>query len=104
MKLAMEQATIGYSRTGVNSLMENIKANVIDDATKQMEDGLKDLEDAIDAIWVGKSAEQFKENMRNDNRKLRAAMQQVYLSINGETKEVGRQMAHVDEQLVEKRA
>lgn len=101
MALDISGATVGYDADGIASLLAKIKADVIDEASTEMKARSTDLENALDQVWQGDSEEQFKENMQNDIRKVRRALDKAYESLASEIGQIGQRMGQVDENLVE---
>lgn len=101
MALDISGASVGYDADGIESLLAKIKADVIDEASTEMKTRATDLKTALDNVWQGDSEEQFKENMDNDIRKVRFALQKAYESLASEVGQIGQRMGQVDEDLVE---
>jgi uncharacterized protein YukE len=96
-------ADLGYSKTGIESLLQDIKANVIEKASGELGDKKKSLDNAIDIIWNGQSADTFKTNMQNDVGIIQKALTDLYAALESEVNQVGQEVGRIDEKLVEER-
>lgn len=103
MPLTITGATVGYDNGGVNQLMQDIHANMIEEAANQLETNLETLNTAVDEVWVGHSADVFKENMRTDVTKIKEALNKAYDSLSSEISQVVQRMGEVDQELVKNR-
>lgn len=101
MALDINGATVGYDAEGLNTLLTNIKANVIEEAKEALKNSESKLDEALDAIWQGKSEETFKSNMHEDVLKVCDALDTAYNSLNAEVSKAALAMAHVDGALVD---
>ena len=96
-------ADLGYSKSGIEGLLADIKANVIEKASGELGDKKKDLDTAIDTIWNGQSADTFKTNMQNDVTIIQQALVDLYAALESEVNQVGQEVGRIDEKLVEER-
>lgn len=96
-------ADLGYSKSGIESLLQDIKANVIEKASTELGDKKKNLDTAIDTIWNGQSADTFKSNMQNDIGIIQQALVDLYAALESEVNQVGQEVGRIDEKLVEER-
>ena len=101
MALDISGATVGYDATGIKSLLLNIHADVIEDASNEMVARRGDLDQALDQVWQGESEEKFKENMDEDVKKIREALERIYRALESEVNQIGRNMGKVDQELVD---
>lgn len=60
MALTIQGATIGYDANEVQTALNNIHTQVIEEAQNQLRQQLTQLDASVDEIWVGQSAETFK--------------------------------------------
>ncbi len=102
-KLASAGATVGYDEAAVKALVKEVKVNVIDAAVKEMNSGLKTLNDKIDEIWVGQSANIFKQNMSKDVKAITTAMTKAKAVFETEMDAIEKAMANIDNAAVKKR-
>lgn len=101
MALTIENATVGYNQDGIKSLMEDIKANVIEEAKNSLKNSENTLDEALDEIWQGKSEETFKSNMHEDVLVVCDALDTAYNTLAAEIYRAGHAMGRVDEELVQ---
>ena len=102
--LTIDNATVGYDTAGVRSLLDKIKADVIQEAERSMKQKAINLFNAVDEIWQGVSAEKFKGNMQQDIDKIIEALDASYNSLDAEVSQIAKAMGDVDVELVETRA
>lgn len=101
MTLEIKDATVGYNEQGVRSLLDDIRANVIEEAESKLESSETKLIEALDDIWVGKSADAFKSNMHEDILTVRQALESAYKALEIEIYNARSAMGNVDANLVE---
>jgi uncharacterized protein YukE len=104
MALEIEGATVGYDVSGIKSLKDDIRANVVEKATTDLRTHVKDLEDAVDEIWAGNSAKTFKDNMQKDVQAVIAAMEAGLAALESEINQVAKRMQEIDDNLIKKKA
>lgn len=104
MALTIEGASQGYDRGGVEVLMQRIHSEVINEAKNSMQNNLSNLNTAIDDIWQGQSATNFKNNMALDVQSIKDALDATYEVLNTEIHQVANAMAQVDQELVKARS
>lgn len=66
MALNISGADIGYDQNEVQTAINNLNTVCIADTIELMTSGMADLRTAVDAVWIGQSAESFKNNMETD--------------------------------------
>lgn len=101
MALEIKDATVGYDEQGVRSLLNDIKANVIEEAENKLESSESKLIEALDDIWAGRSADTFKSNMHEDILTVRQALEGAYRALETEIYNARSAMGNVDDNLVE---
>lgn len=103
MALNIENASIGFDANNVQKALGNLNTRVIQDTINKMNQSMSELRDAVDAAWVGASADQFKKNMETDKEKISDALRETYKVLESEMYQIVNEMAAVDEQLVKAR-
>ena len=103
MALTIEGATVGYDSAGVKQLSNDIKTEQIDEAITNLDKNFETLTTAVDDIWAGRAAENFKTNMKTDVEKLKAALNATHAVLDSELNQIVKAMGNVDQELVEKR-
>ncbi len=101
--LTIEGATVGYDTDGVTKMINDVRISVVDEAAKKLTDSVETLNAEIDQIWVGQSADTFKENMKLDVETISQALKESFGVLVAEVSQIVREMNRVDEQLIEKR-
>ena len=103
MALNIEGATIGFDANNVETALNNLNAQVIQEAIKTMNSSMSKLRDSVDEAWVGASAEQFKANMESDKNKITENLQESYDVLKSEMYQIVNEMADADAALVDRR-
>ncbi len=103
MALNIEGATIGYDADNVEKALNNLEVNCINATIDKMNSSMSTLFDAVNAAWVGVSANQFMENMSYDKDQVVQALRETYDVLKGEIDDIVAKMAAMDEDLVEAR-
>ena len=100
MSLNIEGATIGYDANEVQTAMNNLNTICVKDATKSLNDNMATLREAVDAIWVGASAEAFKRNMEADKDSIVKGLEETYNILQSELYSIVDTMEQNDEALI----
>ena len=103
MALTIQGADIGYDANEVQTALNNIRAQVIEEAQNQLRQQISDLENSVDEIWVGKSADNFKKNMQKDVNDICKGLDETYEMLKDEFNHITARMANIDATLVDER-
>lgn len=103
MSLTIDKATVGFDRTNVTKALQNLHTECIEDTITTMDNELATLDDAVDAGWVGQSAETFKNNMRADVKMISENLRAAYNLLESQMHQIVNNMEEVDQNLVQKR-
>ena len=103
MALTISGATFGVDANELRTALNNINVQVIEKAESTMRAGLSNLQDAVDAVWVGKSAETFKTNMVHDQNTVAGKLQATYKSLVNEFSRISKEMFEKESELITKR-
>ena len=98
------QSTVGYDTQGVDDMLREIKTKVIIEAAEAMRSGTNSLCQSIDSIWVGASADQFKENMQSDITKISQQLEDSYYTLENRIWQIVSSMSEADQNLINSRA
>ena len=101
--LTINGATIGYDENNIQTALNNLNRKVILDAIQSMNSAMSRLYDAVNAGWVGNSAETFKANMQYDKDVVAQGLNDTYQVLENEMHQIVNELADVDANLVEKR-
>ena len=101
--LTISGATIGYDENNIQTALNNLNRKVIQDAISEMNSAMNDLYEAVNAGWVGNSAETFKSNMQYDKNVVADGLNDTYQVLENEMHQIVNELADVDANLVEKR-
>ena len=104
MAFTIESATHGWNGDGVVALSDKIHTEVIGKAIQDLAFKFDTLTTAVDEIWKGNSAEQFKENMGTDVQKIINALKQTEEQLHTELMNTVDAMQQVDNNLVKPRS
>lgn len=103
MALSIQGATQGVDANEVQAALNAIHNVVILEAENTMRSQMTSLRDATDAVWVGQSAEVFKENMATDMEDICKALDEAYKGVETEFKNTQNSFFEMDENLIERR-
>ena len=103
MALNIENATIGFDENNVEKSLNNLNVRCIGETIDLMKSSYMNLQTAVDAAWVGASAEQFKKNVLSDIDVISQSLQDTYEILKSEMYQVVNEMAAVDAELVKAR-
>lgn len=103
MALGIEGATIGVDTGGIQTLLNDINAQVIEGATTQMRNGAEELNNAVNAAWVGTSADMFKQNMESDRELIITRLSEMYEALETELSRIATEIKTRDEEIVSAR-
>ncbi len=104
MALTIEGSDYGYDKNGLDEALNNIKVQVIEEASKEISDGIDNIINSVEEYWVGAGAEMFKNNLLTDKDYITKRLNAVYeeklvANFNAFLKD----MQENDQNLVEKR-
>lgn len=97
---SFEELKYGYSKTGLSTYLDAIKATVI---TKVAEDIVSKVEDVCtgcDAIWSGKAKDNFCANLRKDATHVAEQYKELYTVLEAEISNAMAVMAKQDNDLI----
>ena len=103
MGLTIEGATVGYDSRNVTAALNNLNTQVIQATITDMNTGLSNLYDTVNAAWVGQSAEVFKENMQADVRTITEGLNHAYATLQAQMHQIVNNMEEIDQNLVQRR-
>ena len=103
MALQISGSDIGVDSNGVQTALNNLQTNVIQDTITKMNNSLGTLRSSVDDAWVGQSAENFKENMETDKNTIVDALNATFDTLKSEVNQIVTRMGEADEALVERR-
>lgn len=103
MALDIERATLGYDANNVQEALNSLNLKVIEGSKIKLRNSLLTLRAAVDVVWVGQSAEQFKKNMDYDVDTICKALDETRGVLETELHEIVNKMDEVDQNLVQGR-
>ena len=104
MALTIEGASIGFDANEIQALLNDMNTKCIQDTISKMNTGMSDLRNAVDAGWVGASAEQFKKNMETDKETISNALNTAFEVLKEELNNIVAKMSEMDEGLIQARS
>jgi len=102
MALTLEGASIGVDANGVTALINDINTQVVEETCNKLDSGLGDLHAAVDAVWVGKSAENFKANLETNANNIKQCINDTKEELVAVLNEIVQNFNQMDEELVTK--
>ena len=96
MGLKISNATFGYDTNGMLSLIDEVKLTVIPDATKSIRNKKEKIRSTIDTVWVGSSADAFKDKLDYDTDVLCEALLEIKNLISENLNNVGSNVEDID--------
>ena len=103
MALNIEGATIGFDANNLQSTLNHIQNNCVNNAKNALKRNMDTLRSAVDDCWVGQSAETFKSNMQHDVDAICKQLDDAYAALKGVFQDVQNQYAALDEGLIQGR-
>ena len=104
MALTIQGADIGFDANEVQAALNDIHTQVIEQAQNDLRIQLSDLDNAVDEIWVGQSAEIFKKNMQTDVEAICQGLSDAYEVLKSEFSQITSSMTEIDANLVQERS
>lgn len=103
MALNIEKATLGYDANNVTAAINSLNTDVIVESETKLRNSLSTLFTAVDAVWAGQSAEQFKKNMDYDVEIICQSLEETHKVLETELNQIVNKMDEVDQNLVQGR-
>ena len=103
MALTISSATFGVDANELRTALNNINIQVIEKAVTTMRGKLVELQTAVDSVWVGKSAETFKNNMAADQNTVAKNLDATYKALESKFANIAKTMFEEEATLVNKR-
>jgi len=99
MALTLEGATFGYDAQGLAALKRHLKINCIGLAETTLKKGINEIEQKVDASWVGTSAKKYKNKFDTDVKTTITKLKDLGDKIEAELDTAGQGMINVDESI-----
>ena len=103
MALNIEGASIGFDINNIEAAINNLNVRCIGETIELMTSGFSEIQSTVDSVWVGASAEQFKNNIKYDIDNVAKALEETKELLKAEMYHIVNEMTAVDEVLVEAR-
>ena len=103
MALTIEGATQGFDANNVQDYINDLNIAVVDAAKSSLDNQMDTLRTAVDTVWVGKSAENFKKNMETDVEAIKDALDEAKDALLSELYDIVDKLGEMDEGLVQLR-
>ncbi len=89
----------GTSKSGVDAYIDAIQAEVLDEAARELLEGLDSIDTACDKHWEGQAKERFKENLRTDAEHVRTQYGNLLLILRDEIHSANAAMVNKDKSM-----
>ena len=96
MALNIGSSTIGGDSTTVKQITEAIRIDLIEAAKEVANTNLDALVDKVDTMWVGVTADQFKEKIKADKKKFGQIMDLLYEEVEQDIKQMEANVVNAD--------
>lgn len=103
MALTITGATVGYDKANTDSAIKSLHEEAVTKTIQGLESGYAELENAVDEVWVGTSAETFKQNIKTDIETIKKALEESYDTLKKEIYEIVNKMDEIDQSVISKR-
>lgn len=99
MGFGIEQANVGYDAAGIQEYINKLKTNLVDELTEKISQESLILNEKVDEVWQGKSAEAFKAKFANDANVTINNLNELITSLEAEFAKIKNNYDANDEQL-----
>ncbi len=101
--MSLSEFDVGVDENGAQSLLDQLKSEVIDDLKTKLQEGLQPIFSVIDSAWVGEDRDIYKSNVQKTIDNVCNALDQVHSEFQREITSINDQMrefrqTHVTEQ------
>jgi len=101
MALNIEQATVGYDTTGLQSYINKINLEVIDALIQEMDKSIPQLRETTDTVWAGQSAEAFKTRLETDCQTMKNTLNNIKEMVESEMAQIAANVDSYDQATAE---
>lgn len=96
MALNIENATVGYSTVGLQDYINQINVQVVDKIIETINKTIPELRETTDSVWVGQSADAFKERLEEDSKTVIQTLQNIKDMVESQMAQVAQNVDNFD--------
>ena len=100
-QLNIEQAGIGYDTAGISNFLNKLNLDVIDDLVSKLHNNIGPLREAVDQVWVGQSANAFKEKLERDSETMIQTLERIKDDVKAEFAQIAQNVDNYDSAIAE---
>ena len=100
-QLNIEQAGIGYDTAGISNFLNKLNLDVIDDLVSKLHNNIGPLREAVDQVWVGQSANAFKEKLERDSETMIQTLEGIKDDVKAEFAQIAQNVDNYDSAIAE---
>lgn len=100
-QLNIEQAGIGYDTAGISNFLNKLNLDVIDDLVSKLHNNIGPLREAVDQVWVGQSANAFKEKLERDSETMIQTLERIKDDVKAEFAQIAQNIDNYDSAIAE---
>ena len=99
MGLNIQSSTMGYDTVGLQDLIKNIKIDIIPAMATSIRNSKNDVRDTINSVWVGASANAFKDKLDRDTEVLCKTLMDLTEAVENDVKTAGVNVEELDAEI-----
>lgn len=103
MALGIDGASIGYDQNNMQSTLNRIENDCVNQAKQSLRNQISQLRDEVHNCWVGKSADTFMDNMQHDVDEICKGLDAAFDGLKAEFEKIVAGLAEIDQELIQKR-
>ena len=92
----IEQAGIGYDTVGISNFLNKLNLDVIDDLIATLHNNMGTLRGAVDQMWVGQSANAFKDKLERDSQTMIETLDGIKDDVRAEFAQIAQNVDNYD--------
>lgn len=101
MALDINQANIGYSTTGISDFINELNVQVIQALITEMHNTIPSLREVVDEVWVGQSANAFKDKLERDTSTMVDTLNKIEDNLRGQFAQIAQNVDNYDASIAE---
>lgn len=94
--LNIEQAGIGYDRSGIADFLNRLNLDVIDDLIQTIDGNIGTLRGAVDQVWAGQAANAFKDKLERDSNTMKETLDGIKDDVKAEFAQIAQNVDNYD--------
>ena len=101
MALNIDQANIGYDTVGIQEFINSLNLEVITELTQEMDAQIPKIREVVDQVWVGQSANAFKEKLERDTSIMKQTLETLKEDVEGQFAQIAKNIDNYDSAIAE---